>query len=86
MKREHVVVLAGEDFVAGLDDEFELFVAKALAIVVRGGGGFFENRVGGDHLARDEIRADAEMFELALRLRAPKFVGGNLDFTEAVGF
>ena len=40
----------------------------------------------GDHLARDEVRADAEVFEGSLDLRAPEFVGGDLEIAETFGF
>jgi hypothetical protein len=78
MKRKHVCVLAGEDFVASLRDELKWLVAETAVHMVCEGGGFLERCVGGDHLTRNQIGSDAEMFEGALRLRAPEFVGGNL--------
>jgi hypothetical protein len=39
----------------------------------------------GDHLAWDEVRADAEVFEGSLDLRAPEFVGGDLKTGEDGG-
>ena len=45
-----------------------------------------QDGVGGDHLARDQVLADAEMLERALRLRAPELVGGNFDLAKAIGF
>src|SRR5271156_4290058 len=71
MQRKHVVVLAGEDFVAGLNDQFKSPIVKPLAGVVRGGGGLLQNGVGGDHLAGDQIRADTEVLERALGLCTP---------------
>ena len=46
----------------------------------------FQDGVGGDHVARRQILADAEMLERALGLRAPKLVGGDPDLAEGVGF
>ena len=79
-------MLAGEDFVADLNDQFVALIVEPLAGVVRGGGGFLQDGVGGDHFARHQILADAEMLERALGLRAPQLVGGHLDHAEAVGF
>ena len=56
------------------------------ACVVRDRGRLLDDRVGGDHLARHQVVADAEMLQRALRLRPPQLVGGNLDRAEAVGF
>src|ERR1700730_3639980 len=46
----------------------------------------FQDGVGGDHVARRQILADAEMLKRTLGLRAPKLVGGNTDLAEGVGF
>ena len=43
-------------------------------------------RVGDDHLPRDQVLADAEMFQQALRLRAPMLVSRHLDYAKAFGF
>ena len=51
MQREHVVMLAGEDFVASLNDQFITLIVEPLAGVVRGGSGFLQGGVGGDHFA-----------------------------------
>ncbi len=40
VQRKHVLVLAGEDFVAGLNDEPVSFVVQSSACVVRTGGCF----------------------------------------------
>ena len=48
-------------------------------------GGLLQSRIGSDHLPRDQILADAEMFERPLGLRPPKFVGRNSDNAQAVG-
>ena len=85
MQREHVVMLAGENFVAGLNDQLVTLIVEPLAGVVGGGGGFLQGGIGGDHLARNQILADAEMLERALGLSAPQLVGRHFDHAEAVG-
>jgi hypothetical protein len=76
---KHVVVLAGEDFVAGLDDQFISPTVEPVVGMIGSGSGFFQRCVRSDHLARDEILADAEMLQRALRLRPPQFIRGYLD-------
>jgi hypothetical protein len=63
VQRKHVVVLAGQDFIAGLDDQFVSLCVEPPAIMVGNGGGLLQRRVGRDHLAGDEILAVAEMLE-----------------------
>src|SRR5580700_8282016 len=75
---------AREDFVAGLDDQFVALIVEPFAIVVYDSGGFLQCRVGRDHLTRNQIFSDAEMFERTLGLSAPEFVGGNFNDAEAV--
>jgi hypothetical protein len=84
MQREHLVMLAGENFVARLNDQLVALIVEPLAGMVCGGGGLLQDRVGGDHLARDQISADTEMLERALGLSAPKPVGWHFNHTEAV--
>ena len=86
MQRKHVLMLAGEDLVTGLNDQLVPLVVEPPAGVVGIGGGFLQSGVRGNHLARDQILPDAEMFERTLRLRAPQLVARHVDFTEAVGF
>src|SRR6516164_8407655 len=68
VQRKHVVMLAREDFVTGLNDQLIALIIKPLAVVVGNGGSFLQRGVGLDHLARDEVLADAEMFKRALGL------------------
>src|SRR6516225_1410813 len=84
MQWEHVVVLAGEDLVAGLHDQLVASVVQPAAGMVRDGGGLLQDRVARDHLARNEVLADREMLQRALRLRSPQLVGGNPNLTKAV--
>src|SRR5262245_29147645 len=86
MQREHVVMLAGEDFVAGLNDQLVGLIVEPLAGMVRCGSGFLQDGIGGDHLARDQIFADAEMLERALGLSTPELVRRHFNHTETVCF
>ena len=86
MQRKHVVMLAGQDFVAGLHDQLVTLIVEPLAGMVRDGGGFLQDGVGSDHLTRNQILADAEMLERALGLSAPQLVRRHFNHTEAVGF
>ena len=86
MQRKHVVMLTRQDLVTGLNDQLRALIVEALAVMVRDGGGLLQNRVGRDHLARNQVLADAEMLKRALGLGAPQLVGRNSDLAEAVGF
>jgi hypothetical protein len=79
-------MLAGEDLVAGFHDQPEAFVVEPLACVVGGRRGFLERGIGRDHLPRDEIFADAEVFERTLGLSAPELISWNLNLTKAISF
>src|SRR5215469_9005706 len=61
VQREHVVMLASQDLVAGMSDEFVLLITQPLAIMVGNGGALLQNGVSGDHFAGNQILADAEM-------------------------
>ena len=84
VQREHAGMPAGQDLVAGLHDQAAGFVCEPSAGLVRDGRRLLQRRVGGDHLARHQVRADAEVLERALRLGAPQAVGRHQDFAEAV--
>src|SRR2546423_15668670 len=86
MQREHVVMLAREDLVADLDDQLVAQVIQPSISMIGIGGGFFQYGVGRDHLARNQILANAEVLERTLCLCAPELVGRNIDFAETVGF
>ena len=64
-------MLAGEYLVTDLNDQLVGLVVEPLAGVVRVGGGFLQNGVRGNHLTRDQVLADAEVFKGALGLGAP---------------
>ena len=84
VQRKHVVMLAGEDFVAGLDDQLVALIVEPLAVVVGDGGGFLQGGVGRDHFAGNQILADAEMLERTLGLSAPELVRRHFNDAEAV--
>jgi hypothetical protein len=86
VKRKHVLMLAGENLITRLENEPVLVVAQPPAIVVGIRRALFQSRVRRDHLAGDEIVADAEVLQRALRLGAPQLVAGNIDPTQAVSF
>ena len=65
------MMLAGENLVTGINDQLMGLVLEPLAGMVRVGGGFLQNRVRGNHLARDQVLADAEVLKGALGLSAP---------------
>ena len=78
-------MLAGQDLVADLDDQAMRLVVEPLAVMVGVGRGLLQDGKGRDHLARDEVLADAEMLERPLGLRAPQLVGRHAHFAETVG-
>src|SRR5580704_18386452 len=63
MQRKHVVMLAGQDFVADLNNQLVAQVVEPSAGMVGVGGGLFQDGVGGNQLPRDQVFADAEVFE-----------------------
>ncbi len=85
VQRQHFVVLAGQDFVAGLNDELVSLAVEPLAGMVGDCGGLLQRRIGRDHLARNKILADAEMLEGTLCLSTPQLVSGHFHDAEAVG-
>jgi hypothetical protein len=85
VQREHVVMLPGQDFVAGLHDQLAVLIVKPLAVTVGDGGGFLQGGIGRYHFAGNKVLADAEMFERTLGLGAPELVGRYFNDAEAVG-
>src|SRR5262249_58206984 len=71
MQREHVVMLAGKDFVAGLNDQFVLLITESASSMVRMRRRLLQDRIGGNHLTRNQIFADAEMLQRRLGLSTP---------------
>ena len=63
MQRKHVVMLAGQDFVANLNNQFVALVVEPLAVVVGDWRRLSSGRIGRDHLAGNQIFPDTEMFE-----------------------
>src|ERR1700692_1102849 len=79
MQREHVVMLASQNFVKGLNDQIGALIVKPLAVAVRDGGGFLQGGVGRNHFSGNQVLPDAEMLERALGLSTPELVGGNFN-------
>ena len=84
VQREHVVMLAIEDFVAGLNDQLVGQIVGSFAGVTCFGCRLLQNCVGGDHFARHQVLADAEMLKRTLRLRAAEHIGRDVDLAKAV--
>src|SRR5260370_16596992 len=74
MQWKHVVMLAGEYLVTGINDQFMGLVLEPLAGMVRVGGGFLQNRIRGAHLARHEVLTYPEVLHAAFRLSPPYFL------------
>src|SRR6516164_1603475 len=84
MQRKHVMVLACQDLIAGLYDQFATLIIEPLAGIVCESRGLLEDRVPRDHFAGNEIMADAEMLEGTLGLGTPQLVSGHFHDAEAV--
>src|SRR5262245_18150505 len=84
MEWKHVLVLTSQDLVTNLHDELKPPLIEPISGTIRHGSPFLQRRVGGDHLARHQIFADAEVLQGTLRLSAPEFIDGNIDFAEAI--
>jgi hypothetical protein len=63
VQREHLPVVAAENFITALNDQSMPLIVKLAAGVVGAGGSFLQGGVGADHLAWDQIAANAEMFK-----------------------
>jgi hypothetical protein len=48
VQRKHIVVLAGQDFIAGLDDQFVALIIEPVVVMVGDGTGFPQRRIGRD--------------------------------------
>ena len=77
-------MLTGQDLVAHLDDQLIALVVKPPVGAIGRGRRLFQDRVARDHLTRYQVFADAEMLQGALGLRAPQFVGRDLDNAKTV--
>jgi hypothetical protein len=79
-------MLGRKDLVTDLNNKLVTLVVQPPAYVVCVRGGLFQSCVSRDHLARDKILPDVEVFERPLRLRSPQFAAWDIHFTEAIGF
>jgi hypothetical protein len=78
------MMLPGEYLVTDLNDQLVALFIQPPARMVGVGGSFLQNGVRGNHLARNEVLADAEVLKRALGLSAPKPIGWDFDFAERV--
>ena len=53
---------------------------------VRVGRPLLQDGVGGNHLPRDQVLADAEMFQRSLGLGTPELIGWNINRSQAIRF
>jgi hypothetical protein len=63
MKGEHISVASCEDFIASVNDEFVVLIVETATGMIGMRGSFLQDRECRDHLARDQIFPDAEMFK-----------------------
>ena len=56
-------MLASENLVTNLNDELVAFFIEALAHMIRVGCRFLQDGIGANHLARNQILANAEVFK-----------------------
>ena len=78
-------MLAGEDFVAHPHDEILSRPGNRPALKFTSAADFLTMAYAGDHLARDQILADAEVLQRALALcAAPQLVGFDVDGSQAI--
>jgi hypothetical protein len=76
------MVLTGQDLIASLRHQLIALIVEPLSGKVDDRGGFLQRRIGRDHLARDEIMADAEMLQRPLRLPGPQLIRRDLNDTD----
>jgi hypothetical protein len=86
VQREHLVMLSGQNLVAGPYDQPVRRVVEPATCAVGVGRRLLQHCVGGDHLPRYQVLTDAEMLKRTLGLRSPKLVSRHLDHAQAVGF
>src|SRR3974390_3186651 len=84
MQGEHLVMLARENFIARLHDQFIALIIEPFAMLVGDGGGLLQGGVGRDHFTGDQVSSDTEMLERALGLRTPKLLCWYFNDAEAV--
>ena len=85
MQREHLGVPTAQNLVADLDDQGMGPVVEPLADMVGAGRRLLQERIGRDHLPRDQILPDAKMLQRALSLGTPELVRWHLYIAETVG-
>src|SRR5262249_51651879 len=86
MQREHVMMLPGEDLVTSLSNKVVLLIAQPLSGMVSRRSAFLQSGVSRNHLTRNQVFADAKMFQRALSLSAPELVRGYFNQAETICF
>ena len=81
-----IVEFAADDFVGGIADGVGNFWVQVFQRDVCKRCGLFDNSERVDQGQGHTFAADLEVFERALRLGAPVFVGGDWDRAKGIGF
>ena len=84
LEREHVVVLAGQDFICCLADERGLLFCEAAELGICLGCRLLEEGEGMDDALGHRLRPDPEVLVGALGLRSPEGPGRNLDLSHGI--
>src|SRR5215831_12349955 len=71
---KHIVVLARENLIAGLQNESEALVIETVPGMIGNGRAFLQCGVSGDHLSWDQMKSDTEMLQRTFGLGAPQLI------------
>src|SRR6266403_1672587 len=63
VQREHLMVLAGQDLVADLNNESITLIIEPLPGVIGVSRPFLQRGIGGDHFSRDQILSNTKVLE-----------------------
>src|ERR1700677_441778 len=85
MQGKHLLMLTCQDLVTGLNDQRVALIVEPFAVMVRDRGSFLQDGVGRNHLAGNQVLADAEMLKRALGLSTPKLVRWHFNDAQAIG-
>ena len=85
-QREFVVMLAGNDFVGGLDDGVGLLRIEYAQVLVDLGRGALHASERTHEFAGHLLRGDLEVLQRTLRLRPPQTIGGHGNLAEGIAF
>jgi len=85
-QRKMFIEFAFDHFIARLYDKLQLVVRQFAEIVINDGAGLLQDAKRANHLARHHVKANIEMKQRALGLRAPVAICEYLDGPHRVGF